>query len=126
MNAVRQRFFAIDVLAALNSSHRRNRMNMVGRRHDNRIDILILLIEHPAEVFVLRRLRELFESPGRSAIVNIAESNNILTAARPDIARPPTANADSCNIKLIARCRIARTGENMPRNNSNGCSRGSG
>ncbi len=74
-----QRFFAIDVLAHFDSSHSNNRMSMVRRSNNHRIDAL-LFIQHPAEVVIFLGIGILFEHPCSIFIIHITEGDDILAA----------------------------------------------
>ena len=48
-----QRLLDVDVLAEIHRRQRDGRVHVIGRRHDHRVDVLLLL-EHPAVVLVAR------------------------------------------------------------------------
>lgn len=51
-----QWFFGEHGLARTKRCRRNDRMRMIGRRHDNRVDILVGFVEHPPEILIQRRM----------------------------------------------------------------------
>ena len=64
VDRVRQRLLAVDVLAALDGGHGGHRVGMVGRGDDDRVDLLVHLVEHLAEVAELLGLGIVLEGVG--------------------------------------------------------------
>ena len=74
---VRQGLLAIHVLAALDRIHAGHRMRVVRRADDYRVDLLVELVEHLAEVGELLGLGELLESPSGAIGVDVAQADDV-------------------------------------------------
>ena len=62
----------------LDRQHTGNGVRVIGRGNHHRIYVPGLLFQHPAKVFVAPRFGILRIRIGRSAIVNIAQSDDVL------------------------------------------------
>ena len=90
VDRVRERLLAVDVLSPPDGRHRNDRMRMVRRAHDDRVDAL-LLVEHLAEVFVFRGPWILVEACAAYAQSTSAKATMfwLLTFSRSALPRPP-------------------------------------
>jgi len=115
-------FLDIDVLARANRGHRGNGVGMVRSANGNRIDVLGLLVEHFAEVFVALRVRMRVERSRAPLIVNIAERDVIPAELRDrgNVAASHPSAADTCHVDLLAGREESGPAQHMPRNNREG------
>ena len=80
VDRVGQGLLAVDMLAEPQGRHAGDGMGVIGSRDRHHIGLLAHLVEHPAEVLELRRLGEAFERARRSAIIHIAETDDVVAA----------------------------------------------
>jgi hypothetical protein len=76
---------------------------MVRRAHDHRIDLVVDLVEHLAEVLVPLGARELLEGFGRVEVIDVAQRDEILARDAPDIVAPASGDANPGDIELLIR-----------------------
>ena len=100
-DAVGQRLFQIDVFAALHGRPGRMKMIMVGRADYDAVDPRFHLVEHLAEVEELFRLRKFLIGLSRTFVVDVAKSDDILTADLLEIHRALAAETDHRQIELV-------------------------
>jgi hypothetical protein len=108
------------MLAPLDSGYRSDSVYMVRRGHDHRIDVLVLLIEHYAEVTVFSGIRVAVECARCVPPINIAQGDNVLAADVSKVTSPLPAHTDACYIELFTRRLIAGTSQHIPGHNSKG------
>ncbi len=111
---MRQRLFAIDVLAPLDCGHRNDSVRVVRRGDDDGIDVL-LLVEHLAIVGPLAGVRVLLEHATRITLVHVAQGDDILATALVEVPFPATAKPDARDVELLARRNTPRTTEHVSR-----------
>jgi hypothetical protein len=63
--------------AVLHREQRNRSVEMAGNGHHNSIDVFALLIEHPAEVPVCRRLRVRLGGPLDASVVDVAQRDDV-------------------------------------------------
>ena len=107
-DGARQRLLHIHVLPAFHALHRRDGVHVIGDGDDHRIDVLAFLVEHLAEVFVLRRFLVFLEFACGLLLIDIAERNDVLGGAAVDIAGRLAARADRGDIQLLVRRFVAQ------------------
>ena len=117
INRMSQRLFTINVLASFDGGYACNGMDMVRRGDHYRIDVLVLLVQHLAKIFVFFGLRVASERPACTPPVHIAQRHDVLTADGINIAAALAADADAGNVDLLARRNMTRSSQNMPWNN---------
>ena len=116
IDRVGQGLFAVDVLAALDGGHGRHRVGMVGRGHHDRVDLLVELVKHLAEVAVLPGLGPFLEGGGgAAAAVDVAERDDVLDAQAVQIVPSPAADADAGDAELLAGRGLAALRNRMAR-----------
>ncbi len=87
-----QRLLHVHVLAALHAPSGRGGVHEIGNGDDDGVDIRALLIQHLAEVFILRNLFVLFEFSARRAASSTSQSATMFSPEQPLIsleALPP-------------------------------------
>ena len=117
VNGMRQRFFAIDVLAVLDGCHRNYRMIVIGRTDDNGVNTLFL-VQHFAEVFIDFCLGKFLEGVG--GVIPVHSSHNatmfslvISFRSSPGLA----ADANAGNIQFVVGRSFAVQSQNATRYN---------
>ena len=104
VDIVRQRLFAVDMLAQLHRGDAGDGVCVVRRGDDDRVDVL-LLVEHDAKVLVPRRLGIFLELSLGPLVIDVAQGDDVL--AQPGdgvgIARALAAGADDRDIELVVR-----------------------
>ena len=110
-----QRLLAVDVLAPLDGRHGDDRVRVVGRADDDRVDAL-LPVEHLAEVLVLGGLGVLLERVGRVAPVHVAQGHDVLAGDLLDVPAALAADAHAGDVQLLAWWRLAGPAKHVPRN----------
>ena len=120
----RQRLLDVDVLAELHRRHRDDRVGVIGRGDEHRVDVLLLL-EHRAEILVKDRLRELVGGAAplhrrgcRVALVAVAERDDVV--GFDDVHQVGRAHAvlvaDDGDVHGVARGLEARASQHVARN----------
>jgi hypothetical protein len=92
-------------------------MNMIRRRDDDGVDVLVLGVQHPTEISILSGARVALERIGGSSLVDVAQSDDVLAADRIEIAGPSAANADAGYVELFARRNMTTSAKNVARGN---------
>ena len=120
VDAVGQGLLDIDVLAAPDGRQGDDGVGVVGRGHDDRVDVL-LLVEHDAEILVGLGLGILGEGLGRIAAgIDIAEGDDVFALAGGQVAGAHAADADAGDVQPLTGGGFALGSENMPRNDRQG------
>jgi hypothetical protein len=88
------------VLAALHRRERDRGVHVIRDDHRDRVDAL-LLVEHLAEVLVLRRLVESREPFSAPRPVHVGERDDVLGAQRAEDTGRPAAGADPGDMHLL-------------------------
>ena len=97
------RLLHVDVLAALDGRHGDHGMGMVGRGHDHRVDVL-LLVQHDAEILVpLGRAGYLSKVLAAYAGIDVAQGHDVLGRALRRGYGPP------CRRCRRPRCSVSRS-----------------
>ena len=107
-NRVCERLLTIDVFTALHRPHRRRGMRMVGGGNDHRVDIVALLVEHLAVVFVLLCVWKFRKGLGGYLPVGIGKGNDVFRRAARNVAVALTAGADGGDVQLLVRGLVAQ------------------
>ena len=89
------------------------RVRVVGRRDDDAVDVLVFLVQHDAEVFVLPGVRELVEHLGGVLVIDVAQGDEVLGAALLDVVVAHAADADGRQIELLAGPLPRRPGQHV-------------
>ncbi len=125
VDRVGQGLFAVDVLAALDGGHRRHCVGMVGRADDDRVDLLVDLVEHLAEIAVLPGLGPLFEGGGgMAAAIDVAQRDDVLAGEVVQIRSALPADADAGDTDLLAGRGLAALRNHMAGHDHHGCRAG--
>jgi hypothetical protein len=96
------RLLDVHVLAGPHAVHRDVRMGVVGRRHDDAVDLRMRL-EHLAVVGVGLRLGEELDGVGATAEIQIAQGDDVLLGALADVAATDASEADHRHVHLLVR-----------------------
>jgi hypothetical protein len=96
-------------------------VNVIRCGHNHCVDILVLLIKHLAEILVFPGIRVAPECTCSVLPVHIAKCDNIFAADACNVSAPPTADADTGYIELLARWFMTRPTQYVSWNN---CKRG--
>ena len=103
VHRAREGLFTIDVFAALHGRHRGDGMSVVGRGHQHGIDLLVHLVEHPAEILERLGLGMLLVNVARPLCVHVAQRHDV--HARPgkviEVTPSLAADADAGDIQLV-------------------------
>ena len=110
IDRVGERLLAVDVLSALDGRHRDDRVVMIRRAHDDRVDPL-LLVEHLAEVFVFRGPRILVEGVRRVAPIDVGQGHDVLVL---DLLRGPSRPGRRRPRRRCSASRSAAFGRGRP------------
>jgi hypothetical protein len=111
------------VLPQLHRGHRDHRVAVVGRCHDHRVDVLLLLEHHPV-VRVADRLRAVVENLRplqaelrRGALVHVAQRDDVrLLGGGARVARAhPVGVAHRRHVHAVARRLVPRAAEDVAR-----------
>ena len=116
-NRMGQRLLEVDVFAVLEAGHRDHVVRVVGRRDDDPVDVLVFLVQHDAEVFVLPGVRESVEHLGGVLVIDIAQGHEVLGAALLDVVVAHAADADGRQVELVAGPLPRRPGQHVARHN---------
>ena len=110
-DVVRQRLFAVNVLAQPNGRHRGHRMMMVGRGDKHGVDLTVHLVEHlpivgealgqrPAETVVLVEPFDLSEAAVPGAFNHIANRDQVFVQKRFNVGAAASTHADAGDVEL--------------------------
>lgn len=77
-DGVGEGLFAKHVFAAAQRGHRGDRVGVVGRRDEHRVDLVGHFIEHAPKIAIPLRLRQLLERGRRATVVDVAERDDVL------------------------------------------------
>ena len=114
IDIVGKRFFAIDVLAALHGRQCCDGMGVVGSGDDNRVDLLVQLVEHDAPVVIAFHVRVFLNRGGGHIVgaraelggrapIHVAEADDVLARQHSDVGPSGDADADERDVELVAR-----------------------
>src|SRR5690606_28185442 len=108
-NVVRHRLLEIEVFPGLEHAMGRMEVRVIGSADDDRVDLVLDLIEHLPVVAEAPRFRELLVRVPRARIVDVAERDDVLAELRYRIEVRATspADADHGDIELLVRRRGA-------------------
>ena len=99
----RERLLHVDALAALHAEDGGDGVHVIGRPDYHRVDVLPFLVEHLAEVLVLRRLVVPLE-PGTAALpVHVGERDDVLRLAAAKIVERLPAGTDTRDVEFLVR-----------------------
>ena len=112
-NGQRERLFAINVLPGLTGHDRRQRVPVIGRGDDDRVDLLDL--QEPPEIFVRRDLGLAGRrGPVQIRLINVADRDRrdvrILQKDRPGL-HCPVAAADGADVYPVIRAQNAHSAQ---------------
>ena len=110
-DGARERLLHVDVLAALHGPHGGGGVHEIRDGDDHGVDDRALLVQHLAEVFVLRNFFVLLELAGGARVVHVAECDDVLVRATADVAGGLASGADGGDIQLFVRGFIAEGSE---------------
>ncbi len=108
-----QRFLAVYAQAALHGPIARQGVDLVGRAHDNGIQVL--LIEELAPIDIGLGLAVPSAGRGKVVLVDVAECGDVLAGDRVQVVATSTADADDPDIELLvgrAGCGMTETAYN--------------
>ena len=91
------------MLVVLHGLHGDDRVRVIRRADDHRVDLLVHLVEHDAKVFELPGLGILGELLGGVFIVHVAKRDYVVAFARHgiNVAAPLAADADAGHVELV-------------------------
>ena len=102
VHVMSQRLLGVHMLAQLDRLHRRHRMRMVGRGDGYRVDFLVHLIEHLAEIGVLLGLGMAHRLGLKALLVNVANRHKIgVLGGLFAVAVPFSADAYARHVDLF-------------------------
>jgi hypothetical protein len=101
LDAVGERFLAVHVMAAVDRPVGHERMHVVRRAHDHRVDVL--LVERVPPVDVSLRPGELPRRLRQALLVDVAERDDVLVLDRLVMRQGPAPDADQRDVQLLAR-----------------------
>src|ERR1043166_1049623 len=100
LDAVGQRFLAIDVFAAVHRPIGHEGVRVIGRAAHDRFDVLLLQTLTP--VHVVLRVRELLGGKGQMLLVHVAEGDDVLAGDAGEMDFAATPGADQGDVQLVA------------------------
>jgi hypothetical protein len=95
-----QWLLAIHMLAHLQRKHCGQRVRMVGRADDHRVDIL-LPFQHPPIVRPQLRVGKHLRRVRQVVQVHIAQGDDILAGDAAQVVPPAPADANHCDVQLV-------------------------
>ena len=114
VHRVGQRFFAINVLAALDGGHRRHGVTMVRRGDHDRINLLFHRIEQFAKIAELFGGGKFPERLGGLLGVHVAQRDDVVIGGdRINIAGAHAADANAGDVQLLAGRSLAAAGHDV-------------
>ena len=114
VHRVGQRFFAINVLAALDGGHRRHGVTMVRRGDHDRINLLFHRIEQFAKIAELFGGGKFPERLGGLLGVHVAQRDDVVIGGdRINIAGAHAADANAGDVQLLAGRSLAAAGQDV-------------
>jgi hypothetical protein len=111
---MRQWHLRVDVLAPLHGGRRDYRVCMVWSGHNDGVNV-IFLIEHPAIVLVPFCLWISLECDRSHLPVHIAQGDDVLGIARPQIVGPHSTKANTGDVQLPAGSLVAPSAQHVSR-----------
>ena len=108
VNRMSQWLFAIAVLAPIHRFRRDNGVSVVGCRDDNRINLLVHLVQHHTIIGEAPRPGKLRGELVRLRHIYIAQRNDILARDQVQISFPLIAQADTGDVEFLVRRRTLR------------------
>src|SRR4051812_32722706 len=103
MDGMREWLRAIDMLAAFQSLHGNHGVGVVGSRHNDRVDVLLFLVEHLPIVAINACLWVFTKHRSGEALVDITEHVDPFSRAALQIAASHAAHTDTGNANRVAR-----------------------
>src|SRR5690349_12304271 len=76
-------------------------MHVIGTGNQHRVDVGGLLVEHAAEILVLRNIGIEFVAGGCAIVVGIGEGDDVFGFTAGDIAAALSARADGGDVELF-------------------------
>ncbi len=102
-DCVRERLLAIDMLAQLQGGRRGGGMRVVGRRHDDGVNLILLGIQHFPIVTVPPCLRINFGGPIQEIRVNVAQGDDVLVGQLLHVVPALVSTAYNAKVQLLLR-----------------------
>src|SRR2546430_7925736 len=96
---VRQRFLAVNVFAEPDGGHRGDGVVVVGNRHDDGVDVLLL--KQLSEIAMLLRAGMLLSRRVEKVFVHVAEGDDVLVAQVLQVLGSFIADADEAEAELL-------------------------
>ncbi len=113
-----ERLLAVDVLSPLDGRHRDDRVQMVRRAHNDRVDSLFLVEQFP-EIFVFRGPWILVERVRRVAPIDVGQRDDVLVVDLFEVPATLAADAHTCDVQFFAWWRMAGAAQDMAGHNAN-------
>jgi hypothetical protein len=95
-----QRLLAVDMLARLQREHHRQRVRVVRRADDHRVDVFLTL-EHAPIVRPQARVGEHLRRVRQVVQVHIAQGDDVLAGDLAQVVPPAPADANHCDVQFI-------------------------
>ena len=108
VDAVGQRFLAVAMLAEFHRHHPGRGVDMIRGTDHDRVDLVVHLIEHRAEILIPLGRGEFLKGACCSALINITQGDDVLACYTVHVGRAATANADAGNVQLLISLRRVR------------------
>jgi len=100
---VRERLFAVAVLAHLHGHDAGHGVGVIGGAHHHGVDLLVHFAEHLAEVGVGFGLRMALGGRGEVVLVHVAQCHDVLVCDPGEVAAPAPGHAYDRDIELLIR-----------------------
>lgn len=113
VDGMRQGFFAVYVLAEAQGCGGRDGMSVIGGGDNDRVDAWLL--EHLSEIVVGFRLGKTLARSSQQAVIDIAQSDDILLLHAIEVFASAVRRADHRNVELLVRGEPSRPGGPAPR-----------
>lgn len=104
------------MLAQTHGHHTGRDVYVIGCGHDDGIDVLPFLIQHPALVAESLYLGEHLKGIGRTFGVDTTERDNTFAHDVLDVVETLATHTDSGNIEFLARSCVSRVAQHVPWN----------
>ncbi len=99
-HAVAKRLLAVDMLAAVHAPVGHERVRVIGRAADHRLNVF--LVQTLAPIYVLLGPRELLRAKSQVLLVHVTQRDDVLRGHASEMRLTPAPRADESDVQFVA------------------------